>query len=210
LQIKRFGLGLLAAAASLAWAGTAFAGVAVPARLDGTFLFEDQGQTDANQACVVVDDGFFGVFGEVVGTSGACTVEIGYNTTVPHKASGTVLKDDNTGSAKASQQVETLVFVEISGAECSNLLDSAASPSKCKVSGSVKGAEGAPDTTDSGKVSLSCNLGANGSELGELTQGQIDTILDAFSGRNDVKINGNGQLSIKTKGVPNTGGHLCI
>ena len=100
MQIKRFGLGLLAAAASLAWAGTAFAGVAVPARLDGTFLFEDQSQTDANQACVVVDDGFFGVFGEVVGTSGACTVEIGYNATVPHKASGTVLKDDNTGDVR--------------------------------------------------------------------------------------------------------------
>jgi hypothetical protein len=83
-------------------------------------------------------------------------------------------------------------------------------PDKCKVSAAVDATEGfgSPDTVEKGRISLSCDLGENASELGGLTPEQIDTVVGAFADRKDVKFNGSGKLTIKTKGVAGDG-ELC-
>jgi hypothetical protein len=203
LQIKRFGIGLLVAAGSFVLAAPAFAGFS-SLRLNGAFSLEDESQANANIACVVADFEEFEVFGNVSGTSGACTVNVFYSAFVPNKTSASVLKDDNRGSAKLSQQVETFVNVSISGAECATPFSGTGFPEKCKVNGSVNATEGAPDVVEKGKVSVSCDLAspdASAGTVGDLTEAQIDTIQAAIADRKDVKLTDDGKLTIKTKGV---------
>ena len=196
-------MGLLVAAGSVVLAAPAFAGFS-SLRLNGSFSLQDESETDANIACVEADFEEFDVFGSVNATSGACTVNIFYGAFAPNKTSASVLKDDGSGSAKISQQVETLVNVNIGGAECATPFSGAGFPEKCKLSGSVDATEGAPDTVEKGKVSVSCDLAspdAAGGTLDELTEAQLDTIQAAFGDRKDVKLTDDGKLTIKTKGV---------
>jgi hypothetical protein len=144
----------------------------------------------------------------VTGTDGACTVTISYTGAVPNKASASVLKSDDGGSAKVSQQVETRIDVNIGGAERSNAFVASAAPEKCKVSGSVKATEcfGSPDTVEQGRISLTCDLGENGTELdADPTPEQLEAIVAAFADRKDVKFSSNGKLTIKTKGARDDG-----
>jgi hypothetical protein len=207
--MKRFGWGLLAALGSLALAAPAFAGVEFQ-RLNGAFSLEDETQASDNGACLVAGFDQFRAFGFVSGTNGACTVSISYNAFVPNKASASVLKDDASGNAKISQQVQTNVSVNVSGAECATVFGASDFPDKCKVSASVDATEGfgSADTVEKGKVSLSCDLGENASELGGLTPEQIETVVGAFADRKDVKFSGSGKLTIKTKGVA-SGTNFC-
>jgi hypothetical protein len=200
-------MGLLVALGGLVAVAPAFAQPTSTLRLNGGFSLDDAVESDDNHACVLASFTVFEVFGVVTGTDGACTVTISYTGVVPNKASAPVLKSDDGGSAKVSQQVETRIDVNIGGAECSNAFSASATPEKCKVSGSVNATEGfgSPDTVENGKVSLSCDLGENGTELSsDPDPGQIDTILAAFAGRKDVKFSSKGKLTIKTKGVPST------
>ena len=145
-----------------------------------------------------------GVFGAVSGASGGCAVNVFYGGFFPNKTSASVLKDDDRGNAKVSQQVEALVSVSISGAECGAPFSGGGFPEKCKVSGSVNATEGAPDTVEKGKVGLSCDLAspdASGGTLDDLTEAQVDTLQAAFADRKDVKLTDDGKLTIKTKGV---------
>jgi hypothetical protein len=209
LRIKGIGLGLLVVAGSLLFASASFAGVTGPnMRLDGTFVFEDDGAGDNNEACVTADEGFFGVQGLVSGTDGPCLVEIFYEAELPNKASGTVLKE-GSGSAKVSQQVQSTVFVGISGEGCTSApFEAEAFPEKCKASGQVN-AEEPSQTVEKAKAKLTCDLGENLSGLDSPTPEQISTIEAAIAGRSDVKLS-NGKLTINTKGVPNTGDHFCL
>jgi hypothetical protein len=61
--MKRFGVGLLAAAGSLLLAMPAFAGVSTM-RLNGDFGMQDETAGDNNEACVIADFTQFQVFGE--------------------------------------------------------------------------------------------------------------------------------------------------
>jgi hypothetical protein len=175
-------------------------------RLNGTFEFEDDDQSDDNEACLTAAAGDFRIRGRVVGTADSCTVLISYDSVLPNKGSGTVLKEDGDGSAKVSQQVGTSVTVEVVGGGCLTPFPAAtAFPEKCKASGSVKAVEPS-ETVDSAKASLSCDL----SDLSPSPSDAVrQTIGAAIEGRQDVKISSNGKLTIKTKGVPNTGAHLC-
>jgi hypothetical protein len=207
LRIKTFGKALLVAAGSLVLASAAFAGTST-LRLNGGFSFEQESTDDINTGCVVADFTTFFVFGEVTGTtSDGCTVVIDYDGFVPNKASASVLKDDNSGSAKISQQVETRLGVTISGAECATApFAGSTQPEKCKVSSSVNATEGAPDTVQKAKASLSCELGSDGSELvPSPTTAQVDTIIAAFADRKDVKVDNKGKVTIKTKGEADDG-----
>jgi hypothetical protein len=199
-------MGFPIAAVSLLLAAPAFAGIA-SLRLDGFYPMEDESEGDANEACFDAEDGFFGVFGHVVGTTPGCTIEIEYDSNDINKASGSVLKSDNEGTAKLSQQVQTRLDVTIvSGEGCAvPAFAGTAFPEKCKVSSSIKGTE-SPDVLESGKASLSCELGSDGSELSPSpTTAQVDEIIAAFADRKDVKVTDKGKLTIKTKGVPDAG-----
>jgi hypothetical protein len=203
-------MGLLVAAGSLVLAAPAFAGVPSTLRLNGGFSFEEEGTTDVNTACVVADFVNFQVFGNVSGSSEGCAVNIEYVAVVPNKASASVLKDDNSGTAKVSQQVETTVFASIVAGEGCPVagFSGEATPEKCKTSGSVKATEGGvnPDSVDSGKISVSCDVGEAASGLTPSpTVEQLDVIAAAFADRKDVKIDSKGKLTIKTKGVADDG-----
>jgi hypothetical protein len=205
LRIKGIGLGLLLAAGGLLVADGAFAGTST-LRLNGFFSLQDESAGLDNTACVFANFTEFQVFGEVVGTTGACTVEIFYNAFAPNKASASVLKDDGSGSAKVAQQVETFLEVTISGAECTAApYNGEVQPEKCKTSGSVNASEPS-DSVDKGKVSVSCEVGSDGSQLvPSPTVEQLETIGAAFSDRSDVKITSNGKVTIKTKGEAGPG-----
>jgi hypothetical protein len=207
-------MGLLVAAGALVSAAPAFAGFN-SSRLNGSFGFEDEGTGDDNEVCLHANFDEYELFGEVLGTSGACTVSIFYDAFAANKISASVLKSDDSGSVKISQQVETYIEVSISGAECATPLpDVFAFPEKCKVSGSVNATEGVPDTVEKGKVSLNCDLTSvspeSGSTFDDITDAQSATILDAFAGRKDVRITDQGKLTIRTKGVPDPTGVCSI
>jgi hypothetical protein len=202
--------GLLIVAGSLLLAGAAFAGGG-NLRLDGTFLFEDDEQGDANEGCVIADGPVFSVDGQVSGTgSPSCTVFFRYDTDVPHKASASVLKSSGDGSAKVSQQVQTTVQLEVTGAGCADTFGpTTVFPEKCKTSGSVN-ADEPSEAVDKAKVSLTCELGEDLSEFGMLSEAVLGEIDTALSGRSDVKLDtSKGKLTIKTKGVQNSGDHSC-
>jgi hypothetical protein len=194
--------------ASLLWAGASLAGGTGP-RLDGVFLFEDGEQTDDNEACVIAAGFDFGVEGQVLGSPAAsCTVLFRYDTDLPNKVGGTVLKDGN-GSAKVSQQVQTRVQLEVIGAGCAETFAPVnAFPEKCKTSGSVA-ADEPSEAVDKAKVSLTCDLGENLSEFGAPSEVVRDEVATAFEGRKDVTLKDGRHLTIKTKGVPNSGDHSC-
>jgi hypothetical protein len=201
-------MGLLLAAGSLAFAAPAFAGFSSTMRLQGGFSFEEEGTTDVNTACVVAAGSAFQVFGNVTGTTGACTVNIFHGAFNPNKASASVLKDDGSGTAKVSQQVETGLVVSITGAECADTYSGSVTPEKCKASGSVKATEGGvnPDSVDSGKISVSCDLGEAAADLEPSpTVEELEAIQAAFADRKDVKIDSKGKLTIKTKGSQDDG-----
>jgi hypothetical protein len=192
-------------------------------RLNGAFITQDTTAGASNLQCVLVEDERFGVAGQVTATNGGCDVTITYATLEPHKANAQALKGNKTtGNAKVSQSIDTTVIVEIAqdpseGApECTTLYIGRADPEKCKASGAMKGTEGDPDTTDSSKGSLSCELGENGSELdgpeGAPTTDQVSTITTAFGDRKDVKFSAakKGKLQIKHKGAPATAETACV
>jgi hypothetical protein len=205
LRIKGIGLGLLAAAGSVLMAGSALAGSST-LRLNGSFGLQDESAGTDNLACVVASFTTFQVFGLVAGTTGACTVGISYNAFAPTKTSASVLKDDGSGSAKVAQQVETFLAVTISGAECTTAPYSGeVQPEKCKTSASVNASEPS-ESVDKGKVSVSCEVGSDGSQLvPSPTVEQLETIGAAFADRSDVKITSNGKVTIKTKGEAGPG-----
>jgi hypothetical protein len=199
VRIEGIGLGVVVAVGSLMLAGSALAGVSTQ-RLNGAYSLQDQSVGTDNQACLVADFTQYQLAGEATGTTDGCTVDIFYNAFAPNKASASVLKDDGSGKASVSQQVETFIAVEISGGECPTApYEGGVQPEKCKASGSVNASEPS-DSIDEGKASLSCDVG---SDLGNLvpspTVDQLTTIVDAFSDRKDVKIN-NGKITINLKG----------
>jgi hypothetical protein len=188
------------AAGSLLLADGAVAGTST-LRLNGGYSMQDENAGADNQACLVADFTTFFVGGEVTGTTDGCTVFVGWQAFVPNKTSASVLKDDGTGTAKISQQVEAEIDVAISGGECATApYVGTVQPEKCKVSSSVNATEG-PDTTQKGKASVTCELGSEGSELvPSPTTAQVDTVVAAFADRNDVNISDSGKVTIKLKG----------
>jgi hypothetical protein len=204
LRIKGIGLGLFVAAATQLWVSAALAGVPSTMRLNGSFPLQDQTEGAENQACVNAEIPNLYVFGEVVGTTGDCTVTISYIAAVLNKASASVLKDDGSGKAAVSQQVETLLEVDIVGAECATApYGGDVAPEKCKTSASVNASEPS-QAVDKGKVSVSCEIGPDGSQLSPSpTTAQLQTIADAFADRNDVKLtntSSKGKVAIKLNG----------
>jgi hypothetical protein len=207
VRIHGIGRALFVVAASLLISGAALAGTST-LRLNGGYSLQDQNAGTDNQACVLADFQFFQVFGEATGITDGCTVEIAYNAFAPNKTSASVLKDDGSGKAAVSQQVETAIQFEISGAECPTApYEGDVQPEKCKTSGSVNASEPS-DAVDKGKVKLTCDVGSDLSDLvPSPTVDQLSTIVDAFSGRSDVKIN-DGKITINLKGEP--GGAPCF
>jgi hypothetical protein len=193
-------------------------------RLNGAFVTQDTTAGADNLQCVLVEDVRFGVAGEVTATNGGCIVSIAYATGEPHKASAQALKGSKTtGNAKVSQSIETAVIVRIDQDESEGAPEcttapylGGAAPEKCKASGAMKGTEGDPDTTDSSKGSLSCELGENGSALvgpsNAPTTDQVSTITTAFGDRKDVKFSAakKGKLQIKHKGAPSEAETTCV
>ena len=204
MQIKRIGWGLFVAAGSLLFASAALAGVSTM-RLNGAFPLQDSSEGTNNQACVDANFTEFQVFGEVVGSTGACLVDISYNAFAPNKTSASVLKDDGSGSAKVSQQVETFLSVVISGDECSDApYVGVVQPEKCKTTSSVNANEPS-DSVDKGKIDVNCEIGPDGSQLSPSpTVSQLETIGAAFADRSDVKLSNSsskGKVTIKQKSV---------
>jgi len=201
-------------------------------RLDGFFATRDQVAADGtNDVCIEVDGTDFSVDGFVSGTSGGCTVEIGYFTDTPHSASATALKTGKTqGNAKVSQSIFTLLFIDVFDTDgagagtCADAFFGEAAPEKCKATASMKGTSVASppannDTVQSSRVNVACRLEAN---LGAVdtnfvttgvqapTAAQADIVVAAFDGRKDVKISGkNDELKIKQKGIPDTTTSFC-
>jgi hypothetical protein len=208
LRTRNLGVALLVVAASLVGAGAAFAGIPDAQRLNGGFFFEDDREADENEACLIASGTVLFTQGRVLATSGDCTVVIAWVADFPNKASGSVLKDDGSGTAKVSQQVETFVNVGVTGGLCPTPFNGFAFPEKCKASGSVKAVEPS-GTVDSAKAKVSCDLGEDLTELDSPSQAVVDTVVDAFADRSDVKLGENGKLTINVKGVPNSGGHFC-
>ncbi len=175
-------------------------------RLNGSFPLQDATTGTDNQACVVAEIPDFFVFGDVLGVTGDCTVLLEYTAAVLNKASASVLKDDGSGSAKVSQQVETILQVEIIGDPllCTTApYNSFVAPEKCKTSASVNASE-PTQAVDKGKVSVNCEIGPDGSQLTPSpTVEQLETIAAAFADRSDVKITNTssaGKVAIKLKG----------
>jgi hypothetical protein len=193
-------MGLFVAAASLSLAGAAFAGTST-LRLNGAFPVQDESQGTSNEACVIASFTTFQVFGEATGTTDGCTVDIFYNAFAPTKASASVLKDDGSGKATVAQQVETEIGVAISGGECATApYEGSVQPEKCKATSSVNASEPS-EAVDKGKVTVTCELGSDGSELiPSPTTAQLDTIAAAFADRSDVNITDSGKVTIKLKG----------
>jgi hypothetical protein len=199
--------------------------VGLAGRLEGEFTTRQADQADGtNEACVIAGGPTVGAAGEVTGTSGGCTVEIVYGTQEPHKVNATALKGSKTsGSVKASQSIGSIVLVDVfdtdGGGEgvCDEAFEASndGETEKCKVSGAVKGtsvSEG-DDTTQSGRLKASCELGENGANL-DTSEGeegiqppsaaQFAVLIDAFAERKDVKVDEKGKLRINHKGVPDT------
>jgi hypothetical protein len=199
---------------------------ALAGRLDGAFTTrEDDAPDETNEACTVGAGDNFDTVGEVTGSTGGCTVVIKYGAPTPHKATGTTLKGTKTsGSLKVAQSVFSDVSVTVSdtdGEEGEGVCEEAFVGSveeaveKCKVAGAVKGTSVSDgnDTTQSGRASASCELGANGANLDiseeacgvqPPSQAQFDAVVAAFADRKDVKIDSKGKLRIKHRGVPDT------
>jgi hypothetical protein len=201
VRIEQIGRCVLVSSATLLLAGSAAAGGSA-LRLNGAFRMEDATQGDANEGCVIASFQAYQALGRVLGTTvDGCGVSIVWNSFAPNKGNASVLKDDDTGTARVSQQVETEVEVSISGAECPTApYAGSVQPEKCKSSSSVSATEG-PDTVQQGKASVSCELGSDGSELvPSPTTAQLGTVVGAFAERSDVKLTDSGKLTIKTKG----------
>lgn len=223
MRLRRMSQALLVGGFALLPA-MAFGGL--PGRLDDDFSTVDQSQAN-NQACIVIDFDEFAVFGEVQATSGDCLVTIEYGTDTPHQGSGTSLKGTKTtGNAKVSQQIFTDVFITVEDGPglgvCgpANTFAGFAEPEKCKATASMKGTSvppttttDPPDTVQSSRVNLSCQLGVNfanvdtavASGIQPPTSAQADFVIAAFAARKDVTIKGkNDDLKIKQKGIPDT------
>lgn len=199
-------------------------------RLDGLFATRDATAADGtNDVCIEVDGTDFSVDGFVSGTSGGCAVEVFYFTDLPHSASATALKTGKTtGNAKVSQSIFTPLFVDVFDADgtgpgtCADAFFGEAAPEKCKATASMKGTSVAtgPDTVQSSRVSVACQLGVNLATVDTNfvttgvqppTAAQADIVAAAFpKTRKDAKITGkNDQLNIKQKGVPDTTTSFC-
>jgi hypothetical protein len=190
-------------------------------RLEGLFSSTQEGGADgANDACIEAEGRDFGVAGAVVGTSGNCTCEIGYDTFSPHKAAAKSLKEGKIeGTASVSQQIFTGFFVDVSGLECAEAFFGFVDVEKCKASAKMKGTSGAPDTLDSATIKASCELGENGSNI-DTSEGvgvqpptpqQYGLLPSCFEGRNDVKFSGSADknVSISQKGVADSTDPFC-
>lgn len=199
MRIKGIGLGFIAIAGSVLLASAALAGVPTE-RLNGVFSMQDKSEGVDNEACVIASFQSFYLLGEVSETtSDGCLVEIFYQTITPNKASASNTKDDGKGKASVAQQSTTELIGSITDVgECSvPNYSGTAFPEKCKASASVNGSEPS-DSTDKGKVSVSCELGSDGSELEPSpTTAQVDKFVEAFSDRKDVNVTDSGKLTIK-------------
>jgi hypothetical protein len=184
-------------------------------RLDGSFATQDDANAGLNQACTVVEGDVFRVNGQVIGAViDGCAVTIDYSTPLPHKARGTALKSGKTeGSAKVSQSIDANVVVTLAGAACgANVMVAVSDAEKCKVSSSIRG-DASTESVESGRVSVSCDLGENGANLdtdpspsvsAAPNATQFGIAVDSFDGRSDVKLDTKGKLKITQKGVPDT------
>jgi hypothetical protein len=225
MRMRKIGLISLALAAALL-PSTTFAG-----RLDGFFATQEKDQpVDTNDACIETFGDDFSAFGTVTSVDGTgCTVNISYNTPLPHKGSSTALKTGKVnGSSKVSQTIFTNFVVVVTDTDADGAGTCSIAPfltpfiasvqeevEKCKVTASMKGTDVTPDpdTVQSSNVSASCEFGEAGVDLVVTspvqdpttpTQPQIDVVVNAFANRSDVKIANNGKVSIKHKGVPET------
>lgn len=195
-------------------------------RLDGEFGTEQEAQVaDTNDACIVTEGTDFRARGQVTDFSEGCTIEISYDTPEPNKASSTSLTGTKTeGTSKVSQSNFAELEVSISdtdgvgGSACA-----AAAPDepyeasveenveKCKVNASMKGdSSTSPDSVISSSVSVSCELGDAGANLvPPPNTAQLDVLASAFGVRTDVTLDEDGTITIKHKGVPDTGDDIC-
>jgi len=200
MHIRKTALALLLAGLLLPAAGWAQEG-----RLNGNFYTEDETQQDDNEACTSVDGTDFGIGGRVVGLDGDCKVSLTYFTVFPHKASAT------NSSAKVSQSSHVFVEVTIEDDEAfcptENKYVGSAEPEDCKAIVSLKGTSvaQADDEVQSSKLTMSCDLGRDGDELGPnvpTPEVQFQTIVNAFANRDDVKLDSKGRLKLTHAGVP--------
>jgi len=207
MRMKKAVLALLAGGLLLPAAGFAD-------RLNNSFRTLDKTNAADNEACIVADGPFFGVGGDVHAVSGNCDVDIFYFSDLPNSASASAITGSKTsGTAKVSQGIFTdiTITVDDTGGSCaSGTYEGSASSEKCKASGSMKGTVGSPDTVDSSKVSLSCDLGDAGANLSPVpSTNTLSTITTAFGSRKDVKIDSKGKLSIKHDGATATPSGFC-
>jgi len=190
---------------SLVVAAVLVSSAVLAGRVDGKFATEDG---VGNQACTVIEGTAFSVVGTVAGpVTNGCAVTIGYATPLPHKASSSALKGDKTkGSSKVSQSIDALVtvrFEDVTLASCTTPWVAESTAEKCKVSASLKSSTAS--SADSSRVSVSCELGNEGADLDTLAgTAQFSTLVTAFEGVENVKLDDKGKLTIKHDGVPDT------
>ncbi len=222
---KLGGIAAIALASMLLSSGALAGGAFDPTfRLNESFSSTEEGAANGlNEACIEVVFDDFKVDGEVTAVSGGCTAFIFYETEFPHKASASALKNNNTGSAKVSQSVFTEVDVgafdtdDVGPGVCADAFFGSVNffqedSEKCKASASMKGTANAspnPDSLQSAKINMNCELGEQGANIDTSgatgtqapTAAQYAVVTSAFEGRQDVKVDDNGKLKIKQKGV---------
>lgn len=187
------------AAASLALSNAALAGGFDPNVINGAFTTQDGGP--GNTLTTVADLGFFGAFGEVIcGTTGNM-VRIDYESEAPDKGQ----TSERNVKVQDKSQVDIHLVVDTSTAS----FDSDQIIDDCKLGASMSGkANPGPDTVQSAKAKLSCDLGKDFKDMqddqgfppGPEDLGAIDSLC---SGRKDVKIDTkNGKLDVRHDGKP--------
>jgi hypothetical protein len=176
-----------------------------PERLDGAdFLFFDNDQGANNQVEFDVDGPSLSARGEVFGAVPGAEVTITWRMDYPNSASA------SKQQAAVSQSDQVLIGIEVDFDDGDDYFGQAA-PLNCQASAKIRDNEANdPDDPDNSQASVSCDLGANLSELdddddpnsaGDPPQEALDAIASAFEPRKDVSVQvQNGKLTIKHKG----------
>ena len=199
-------LALFAVALSLPAAALAQFDLTVnPERLDGEgFLFFDNDEGFSNQLGFDVDGPSITANGQVFGAIPGVEVTITWRMDFPNSASA------SKQQAAVSQGEQVLIGVDVDFEEGTDYFGQAA-PSSCQASAKIRDNQADdPDDPDNSQASVTCDLGANLSQLddddvpataGDPSQLVLDAIATVFENRKDVSVQvSNGKLNIKHKG----------
>lgn len=196
MRLDKLTAGMALAAALALPSGAALAGVVTSPFINDTFILQDDTALLDNCATVDFGDQSFSVDGEVTGV--ASTGET-VTTTYDGQFVDRVGAGTDKGAIRAGQRANMAVTIDDGVAPVTFTGD----PDKCRVQAKVKD----DGTAAVGRVTVRCDVGA---DLSNLLNGatppdaaEVAIIQDAYTGRNDIKLSGNG-ARIKQKGTETT------